>query len=127
MTKGQLEHQLSNKLNKFLKVHLGRGPKDVKTKVIADMIVVRAMGLLNNAEKELSRSDSEGPDLVRSLKLKLLQIYANNLKLLVDDITGEEVVSIQKDFDTTKDEMMLVFILKDNLEETLEISNRQVV
>ena len=52
-TKGQLEADISALITKFEKEHLGRGPKEVRTFIIHDLILVRLKGILTPAEEKL--------------------------------------------------------------------------
>ena len=74
-TKGQIEAAVSEAVTKFEKEHTGRGPSDVRTYVVEDMIVVRLggrfringttpnIGSADRAEGSLSREDplKDGP------------------------------------------------------------------
>jgi uncharacterized protein YbcI len=44
ITKGQIEADISMAMTKFEKEHLGRGPKNVRTYIIEDMILIRLIG-----------------------------------------------------------------------------------
>jgi uncharacterized protein YbcI len=59
MTKGQMEADISNALIAFEKEHMGRGPEDVRTHIIQDMVLIRLKGVLAPAERHLAR-DQEG-------------------------------------------------------------------
>ena len=50
-TKGQLEADISSSITSFEKEQLGRGPQEVRTFIIQDMILVRIKGVLTPAEK----------------------------------------------------------------------------
>jgi hypothetical protein len=44
-TKGQVEAEISNALIRFEREQLGRGPADVRTQIIQDMVIVRMSGI----------------------------------------------------------------------------------
>nr|MDA3789436.1 Na-translocating system protein MpsC family protein [Desulfobacula sp.] len=45
-SKGQVEAEISNALIAFEKEHMGRGPVDVRSHIIEDMILIRLKGVL---------------------------------------------------------------------------------
>ena len=57
MTKGQMEAEVSNALIAFEKDHMGRGPVDVRTHIIQDMVLIRLKGVLTPAERHLAKDD----------------------------------------------------------------------
>lgn len=52
--KGQLEAEISTIITVFEREHLGRGPKEVRTWIIQDMILIRLRGVLTPAEEKLA-------------------------------------------------------------------------
>jgi len=62
-TKGQIEAAISEAVTKFEKEYTGRGPSDVRTYVVEDMIVIRLKGLLLPVEERLI---TEGDAVVAS-------------------------------------------------------------
>ena len=44
-TKGQVVAEISTAMTEFEKEHLGRGPKNVRTFIIGDMILIRLIGI----------------------------------------------------------------------------------
>jgi uncharacterized protein YbcI len=57
MTKGEMEASISSRLIQFQREQLGRGAESAKTYIIEDMIIVRLKGVLNSAEKQLSKQE----------------------------------------------------------------------
>lgn len=64
-TKRQAEDNISKAIIKFEKEFLGRGPEEVKTYILGDMILVRLKGILTPAEQHLA-GNHEGKMLVKS-------------------------------------------------------------
>ena len=56
-TKGSMEAQISSAITQFERQHLGRGPQEVRTWIIQDLILVRLKGVLTPAEWKLSGDD----------------------------------------------------------------------
>jgi len=99
VTKGQLEDQISKKFMQFEREFLGRGPVNVKTDIIRDMILIRLEGVLTRAEIELAK-DLDGIIMVKSMRSKLLENGRDYLKQIVFDVTGCDIVSIHTDIST---------------------------
>ncbi|OEU44651.1 MAG: hypothetical protein BBJ60_10430 [Desulfobacterales bacterium S7086C20] len=116
MTKGQMEAEISNALIAFEKEHMGRGPEDVKTHIIQDMVMIRLKGVLTPAERHLAQ-DEEGVQLIKQVRAKLLE---NSHKLLADvmeNITGCGTISLHTDISTKTGERFIIITLSKNLEE----------
>lgn len=115
MTKGQMEAEISNAVIAFEKEHMGRGPEDVKTHVIQDMVMIRLKGVLTQAERHLAK-DEEGVHLIKQVRAKLLE---NSHQMLADIIrkkTGCETVSLHTDISTKTGERFIIVTLAENLE-----------
>ena len=54
MTKGQIEAQLSEAISKFELDYMGRGPDQIRTIILQDMIIIRQNGFLSISEKNLA-------------------------------------------------------------------------
>jgi uncharacterized protein YbcI len=118
MTKGQIEAEISNAVISFEKEHMGRGPEDVKTYVIKDMVMIRLRGVLTPAERHLAK-DEEGVHLIKQVRAKLLE---NSHEMLVDIIrgkTGCEVISLHTDISTRTGERFIIVTLAEDLETAL--------
>lgn len=66
-TKGQIEAEISQAILKFEKEHIGRGPEEIRTFVVSDMIVVRERGVLTPAEIHLATTP-EGKELIKQFR-----------------------------------------------------------
>ncbi|MBF0253254.1 MAG: DUF2294 domain-containing protein [Candidatus Omnitrophica bacterium] len=110
-TKGQIEAQISEAIIKFEKEYMGRGPKETKTYINDDMILVRLKGVLTPAEEQLSKSP-EGADLIKKTRVQLLEGARVLLESIVIDITGFQVKSLHTDISTKTGERVIVFTLK---------------
>jgi uncharacterized protein YbcI len=120
-TKGQIEAVISEGIIKFEKDFMGRGPKETRTHILEDMILVRLKGVLTPAEEQLAKT-AEGADLLKRTRVQLLENGKLLLKKMILDITGCRVVSLHTDISAKTGERILVFVLNKNLEE--DISGR---
>ncbi len=55
-TSGEIEAAICQGMCRFVQDCLGRGPKDIRTHLIGDLLVVRLQGVLTEAEKHLVAS-----------------------------------------------------------------------
>lgn len=114
-TKGQVEAEISQAVVKFELEYMGRGPSDVRTHLLQDMIVVRLQGILTPAERQLVKV--EGVELIKQVRAKLLETGKSRLKQIVEEITGLSAVSMHADLSTTTGERVILFVMADNVEE----------
>ncbi len=112
-TKGELEAAVGNAVIRFKKEYMGRGPLSVRTYLIEDMVLVRLQGVLTPAEQNLVRVEeqSRGRDLIKRMRLELIEHGRPILESAVRDILGVEVVSLHTDVSTRTGESVLVFTL----------------
>ncbi len=121
-TKGQLESEISNALIQFEKDYMGRGPKETRTCIIDDMILVRLKGVLTPAEQQLAKNP-KGTDLIKEIRSNLLEQARELLTGVVERITGLKVLSLHTDISTKTGERVIIFTLNDNLEEKYRNNN----
>ena len=114
-TKGQVEAEISQTVVKFELEYMGRGPSDVRTHLLQDMIVVRLQGILTPAERQLVKVD--GVELIKQVRAKLLETGKSALKQSMEEITGLSAVSMHADLSTTTGERVILFVMADNVEE----------
>ena len=120
-TKGQVEAEISSAILKFEKEHMGRGPDDIRTFIVEDMVVVRERGVLTPAETHLAKS-AEGRDLIKQFRARLVENSRVLLSSIVRNIANMDVLALHSDVCTTSGERVLVFSLDGNLEALLERS-----
>jgi len=117
-TKGQIEDQISTAMIQFEKEYMGRGPVETKTHVINDMILVRLMGVLTQAEKQLAKNP-EGAELIKKVRANLLEQARTLLVETIEKIVPVKVVSLHTDISTKTGERVIIFTLTENLEQGL--------
>jgi len=113
-TKGQVEAEISEAIIKFEKEYMGRGPDETKTYIIGDMVLVRLRGVLTPAEKQLAKADDslKGRDLIKQVRIELLEKGRALLEKIVQDTLKEKVVSMHTDISTITGERVIIFILE---------------
>lgn len=118
-TKGQLEAEISTAITKFEKEHLGRGPKEANTFIIEDMILIRLKGVLTPAEEKLA-GDSEGAQLIKQIRRRLIESSRPLLEEIIQNITGVNILSLHTDISSRTGERIFVLCLNKNLESEIE-------
>ena len=112
-TKGQFEDEISRAIIKFEKEYMGRGPLETKTYIIDDMILVRLKGVLTQAEHQLakSRKDEKGRELIKQMRVELIEKGRSLLDTAIEKIVGKKVKSLHTDISTITGERIIVFTL----------------
>jgi uncharacterized protein YbcI len=112
-TQGQLQADISEAIAKFEKEYMGRGPLETKTYIVDDLVIVRLKGVLTQAEHQLAKTGetSKGRDLIKQLRIELLERGRPLLEAVVESVTGRKVVSLHTDISTTTGERLIVFSL----------------
>ena len=126
MTKGQMEAAISAAVTKFEKEYTGRGPSDVRTYAVEDMIVVRLKGVLLPIEERLITEGDvgEGRDAIKHFRGALIEKARPVLEPMVAGITGRRLLSMHSDISTRMGERIIVFILDGALEFAEQASTR---
>lgn len=117
-TKGQVEAALTVALTQFERDFLGRGPKEARTYIIHDLVVVRLKGILSPAETHLS-TEPGGVELIKQMRSRLIEGSKPALVRLVEEQTDARVTAMHTDLSTRSGERMFVFTVDRNLEELL--------
>ena len=117
-TKGEIEAAISQAIVQFEIDYMGRGPKEARTYIIEDMVVVRLKGVLTPAEEQLSKS-AEGGELVKKMRATLIDKARPLLYQVVGDITGTKILDLHTDISTESGERIFVFSLDNNLQKFL--------
>ena len=118
-TKGQLEADISDLITKFEKEHLGRGPKEVRTFIIQDLILVRLKGILTPAEEKLV-AESDGAQIIKQIRRRLIESSRSILEKLIEENIDAKVISLHTDISSRTGERVIIFGMDRNIEERLK-------
>ncbi len=112
-TSGEIEAAISQGMSHFEQEYMGRGPKSVHAYLIGDLIVVRLEGVLTTAEQHLVKTlqADKGRDLVKQVRVQLLETSRPILEGMVEEITGVKLLSLHHDISTLTGEKIIVFTL----------------
>jgi uncharacterized protein YbcI len=112
-TLGEIEAAICQGMSRFEQEYMGRGPKDIHTYLIDDIVVVRLQGVLTAAEQHLVKSmpAEKGRDLLKQVRTHLLETARPLLEAMVTEITGVSVLSLHHDISTLTGEEVVLFTL----------------
>jgi len=113
-TKGELEAAISEAMVGFEIDCMGRGPKESRTHIIEDVILVRLKGMLTPAEQQLAKR-AEGVELIKKMRSTLIESARDKLAAIISAVSGAKVLDILTDMNTASGERVFVFILDANL------------
>jgi uncharacterized protein YbcI len=112
----EVEAHFSQAIVQFEKDYLGRGPLEVQTWFLEDMILVRLHRVLTPAEQKLAKT-VEGQHLVKETRRRLFESARPLLEAIVLDVTGCNLVSMHTDISTKTGERVIVMTVDGNLAE----------
>ena len=115
-TQGEIEAAVSEGIRRFEQEFMGRGPKDIHSHLINDLLVVRLQGVLTAAEQQLVQSlpTEKGRDLLKQVRTQLVETARPVLESMVLEVTGTKIVSLHHDISTTTGEEIVVFTLAES-------------
>lgn len=92
---------------------MGRGPKDIHSYLIGDLVVVRLKGVLTVAEQQLVATlpAEKGRDLLKQVRVHLVETARPVMEALIQEVTGVPVVSLHHDISTVTGEEVVLFTL----------------
>jgi len=112
-TIGEIEAAVCTAIARFEQEYMGRGPKDIHTHLIGDLLLVRLQGVLTAAEQQLVRTQpaERGRNLLKEVRTQLIETARPALEALVKDITGQAPISLHHDISTITGEEIVLFVL----------------
>lgn len=114
-TRGEREAEFTRAMIQLEKDYLGRGPEDVRTVFVLDMVVVRLRGILTRAEIKLCETP-EGSALVKETRRRLFESARDIIAEMVTSITGAKMISLHTDMSTRTGERVVVITVEGALD-----------
>ncbi|MFQ5709636.1 MAG: DUF2294 domain-containing protein, partial [bacterium] len=105
-------------ITQFEKDHLGRGPKEARTFIIQDMVLIRLRGVLTPAEEKLAK-DEGGAQLIKQMRMRLIESSRPLLVQIIEEKIGAKVTTVHADISTRTGERVFIFGLDRNWESEL--------
>jgi uncharacterized protein YbcI len=115
-TQGEIEASICEGISRFEQDFMGRGPKDIRTHLIGDLLVVRLQGVLTAAEQHLVQvlPAEKGRDLLKQVRTQLIETARPLLEAMVQETTGVKVLALHHDISTTTGEEVVLFTLAES-------------
>jgi uncharacterized protein YbcI len=115
-TQGEIEAAICEGISHFEQEYMGRGPKDIHTHLIGDLLVVRLRGVLTAAEQQLVKTlpGEKGRDLLKQVRIQLLETARPVIEAMVQEVTGVRMVSLHHDISTATGEEVVLFTLAES-------------
>ena len=115
-TVGELEAAICEGITRFEQDYMGRGPKNIHTYLLGDLLVVRLQGVLTAAEQQLVKSlpAEKGRDLLKQVRTHLIETARPILESMVQEVTGIKVLSLHHDISTVTGEEVVLFTLAES-------------
>ncbi|MDB5387437.1 MAG: hypothetical protein JWM11_3083 [Planctomycetaceae bacterium] len=112
-TQGEIEAAVCTGVSRFEQDYMGRGPKDIHTHLLGDILVVRLQGVLTVAEQQLVKTHlpHKGRDLLKQVRSQLVEMGRPILETIVLDAAGVNVVSLHHDVSTATGEEIIIMTL----------------
>src|SRR5271157_2737330 len=112
-TQGEIESAICEGISRFEQDYMGRGPKDIRTHLLGDLLVVRLQGVLTAAEQHLVKSLSaeKGRDLLKQVRTHLIETARPVMEAMIQEITSAKVLTLHHDISTVTGEEFVCFTL----------------
>jgi uncharacterized protein YbcI len=114
-TRGELEAAVSQGMCRFEQEYIGRGPSDVQSHLIGELLLVRLQGVLTAAEQQLVKTCpvEQGRDLLKQMRTLLIETARLQIESMIQVITGVKMVSMHHDISTVTGEEVVIFTLNE--------------
>ena len=115
LTQAESEAAICDGIIRFQDEYLGWRSERIHAHLIKDLLIVRILGVLTLAERQLGKSTSpeKGRDLIKQTRKQLLELARPMLESLVHEAAGVKVRSMHHDISTVTGEEVVVFSLTD--------------
>jgi uncharacterized protein YbcI len=113
LTQGESEAAICDGILRFQEEYLGWKSERIYAHLIDDLLLIRILGALTLAERQLGKSAprGKGRDLIKQVRKQLLETARPMLESLVHEVTGVKAVSMHHDLSTVTGEEVIVFSL----------------
>ena len=115
-TQGEIEAAICQGITRFEQDYMGRGPKDIHTHLIGDLLVVRLQGVLTGAEQQLVKAlpAEKGRDLLKQVRTHLVETARPVMEAMIQEVTKLQVRSLHHDISTVTGEEVMLFTLSES-------------
>jgi uncharacterized protein YbcI len=115
-TQGEIEAGICEGIRRFEQEFMGRGPTEIHSHLIDDLVLIRLQGVLTAAEQQLAASSptEKGRTLLKQVRIQLVETARPVLESMVKEVTGTKIVSLHHDISTVTGEEIVVFTLAES-------------
>jgi uncharacterized protein YbcI len=115
-TQGEIESSICESICRLQLEYMGRGPKKIRAHLIDDLLVVRLLGVLTAPEQRMVKSlpAEKGRDLLKQVRIHLIETARPIMEAMVHEVTGVKVVSLHHDISTVTGEEVVLFTLAES-------------
>jgi uncharacterized protein YbcI len=115
-TIGEIEAAICEGVGRFEQDYMGRGPKEIHTYLLGNLLVIRLQGVLTAAEQQLVQSlpAAKGRDLLKQVRTHLIETARPVLEAMVQEITGVKAMTMHHDISTITGEKVILFTLAES-------------
>lgn len=115
-SQGEIEAAVCDAMNRFEQEYMGRGPKEIHAFLFGNLLLVRLLGVLTEAEKHLVKAlaAEKGRDLLKEVRTHLIETARPVMEAMVLRVTGVKVVSLHHDISTVSGEEVVLFTLTES-------------
>jgi uncharacterized protein YbcI len=112
-TQGEIEAAVCAGIVRFEQEYMGRGPRDIRTHLIDDLLVIRLFGVLTAAEQHLVQAlpAEKGRDLLKQVRTHLVETARPVMEAMIEEVTGAKVRTLHHDISTVTGEEVVLFTL----------------
>ncbi len=113
LTQAESEAAVCEGIIRFQEDYLGGTAEQIRVHFIKDLLVIRILGALTVAERQLvkSLSPEKGRDLIKQTREQLLELARPMLESMVHEVVGVKVLSMHHDISTVTGEEVVLFSL----------------
>jgi uncharacterized protein YbcI len=113
-TQGEVEAAVCECMTRFMQEFMGRGPKEIRSHIVGDMLIVRLKGVFSGAETSLAAvlPAEKGRDLIKGVRTHLVEASWPRLEQMVEANCGTPCMSMHHDVSTVTGEEIFVFTLR---------------
>jgi len=115
LTQVESEAAICEGILRFQREYMGSRSEQIHAHFIKDLLVVRILGTLTLAERQLGKSlpAEKGRNLIKQVRRQLLELARPMLESLVHEVAGVKVLSMHHDISTVTAEEVVIFSLVD--------------
>jgi CheY-like chemotaxis protein/uncharacterized protein YbcI len=113
LTQPESEAAICDGMIRFQAAYMGLRSEQIHAHFIKDLLLVRILGTLTLAERQLGKSLSadKGRDLIKQVRKQLLELARPMLESLVHEVASVKVLSMHHDVSTVTGEEVVIFSL----------------